>query len=502
MIMDAPDPLPSHDLARRAIRRRQGRRMVIGINVIASLLLSISCLVLLNLLASSRPFRVDLGRSGFYTLSDKSISLLQSIKDPVEVKIFYQRGQDVLRDIEALMDGYRYQAPLMQVEYIDPDRHLARAEELAARFGVKQPNVVIFHHKARTRIVSTEEILEYDFSAVRQGVAPARASFRGEQAFTSALLAITQERTPVVYFLTGHGERRPDNFDPFTGYSSIAKGLARDRIEVRMLNLGETQSVPADCDALIIAGPTRRIAQPELDLIGAYLDRSGRVLMMIDALKRTGLESLLLRWGVQLGDDIVVDPGRTITGREIFVTQYGFHPITERIQGLTSIFHLPRSVLPVQTPATGASAQADRPHATILATTSERGWAERAPDLAPMRFDPDVDMPGPVPIAVAVERGPVAGIDVQIRSSRLVVVGDSAFVSNGALTGGDEDFFMSALNWLLDRDLLMAIAPKSYEDARLLLDRDDLRRLFMLFVVALPGGTILLGLLVHVRRRK
>ena len=46
---------------------------------------------------------------------------------------------------------------------------------------------------------------------------------------------------------------------------------------------------------------------------------------------------------------------------------------------------------------------------------------------------------------------------VPIIANRVVVIGDSDFVSNAALTGGNSDFFMSALNWLLERAELMAI---------------------------------------------
>ena len=56
----------------------------------------------------------------------------------------------------------------------------------------------------------------------------------------------------------------------------------------------------------------------------------------------------------------------------------------------------------------------------------------------------------------------------------MVVFGDSDFVSNGALAGGDQDLFMSALNWLLDREELMAIAPKPIEEIKLSLTRKQL----------------------------
>ncbi|MCF7849204.1 MAG: hypothetical protein K9M45_10155, partial [Kiritimatiellales bacterium] len=84
----------------------------------------------------------------------------------------------------------------------------------------------------------------------------------------------------------------------------------------------------------------------------------------------------------------------------------------------------------------------------------------------------------------------------------MVVFGDSDFVSNGALTGGDQDLFLSALNWLLDREELMAIAAKPIEEVKLSLTSTQLRRMFWLTVGGIPAVAVLIGLVVWVRRRK
>lgn len=494
--------MDTQTIARKTIRRRRQWRAAIGLNVLLSVVLALLLAVLLNGLASRYYLRADISRASLYTLSDKTQHLLATITNTVDVIVFFQRGNEIFHDIESLVREYQYHGPALRVEYVDPDRNLARTEELARRHDVNKPNVVIVHSQGRTRILSETDLVQYDFSGVREGMAPARVSFTGEQALSSAIHGVTQARVPKVYFLSGHGERRIDNFDPFVGFSSIAKQMRQDNVQLETLVLGETPRIPEDADALIIAGPNRRISQPELDLIHAYLEQSGRVMMLIDSLTRTGLETVLARWGVSLGDDVVIDPSRTLTGRELFVTEYGFHPITECIRGVTSVFYMPRSVEPIPRRIAASSDQVDKPHVSVLATTSPSGWAERDPDQTPMRFDPGTDRAGPISIAVAVERGPVPGIDVQIRSTRMVVFGDSGFVSNGGLTGGDEDFFMSAFNWLLQRDELMAMTPRPIDTVRLVLDKDQMRQLFWIAVMGMPAVVGLFGGLIEWRRRR
>jgi ABC-type uncharacterized transport system involved in gliding motility auxiliary subunit len=95
----------------------------------------------------------------------------------------------------------------------------------------------------------------------------------------------------------------------------------------------------------------------------------------------------------------------------------------------------------------------------------------------------------------------VPGMDVQIRPTRLVIIGDSDFVANGVMTGANADFFLNSLNWLLEREELMAIAAKPVEDNRLIMSATQLRALFWIVMAGLPALPALLGTLVWWRRR-
>lgn len=490
------------DQSQKMIRRRRRWKALVRANVLFAGLLALLLLFFINALSARIYGRWDLSAARLYGLSDATVQLLDQVTDRIDVIVFFQRENSLFHDVDNLLREYQYRSPMLRVEYVDPDRSLARAEELARVHGVDAPNVVIFYREGRRRILEADDIMEYDFRGVREGVGPARARFRGEQAFSSAIHHVTQDEKPKLFFLSGHGERRIDNFDPVVGYSSIARRLREQHIELETLVLGEVSDIPEEADALVIAGPTRRISQPELDLIHDYLERSGRVLMLLDAQTRTGLASVLERWGVMLGDDVVIDPARTLTGREVFITDYGLHPITAGIRGLTTIFYSPRSVSPLEEQVETTTDQADKPFVSVLASTSESSWADVNPDQMPLRFDPGMDRRGPIPIAVAVERGPVPGIDVQIRSARMVIFGDSAFAANAALTGGDEEFFLQAVNWLLDREQWLAIAPRDVDEIRLVMNRTQIRQLIVWVVGVFPGIAAGLGLLVWLRRRQ
>lgn len=474
------------------------------VNTVLSLALAAILVGLLNYLSFRHYLRVDLTRSQFYALSDKTLQLLRSLPADVDILVLFSPDHSAYDDIVNLLKEYTYHGHRLRVEFVDPHRQLSRAKELSARYDVSDSGVVLFTCEGRTRTLSDRDLVRYTYDTSSLDTRPDATLFLGEVEFSSAIKAVAEDERPVVYVLRGHGERDPGDFDPYRGYSGIVEAMRRDNIDLRPLVFGELRAVPADASALLIAGPTRKLSQPEIDLVARYLDQNGRLMILLDHGQETGLEPLLEDWGLQARNDLAVDATRTLPGmRDLVVTSYEAHPITRALQGaddkMVTIYHLPRPIEPADSAANGPATE--RLRVTPLVTTSDAGWAETDVEQQPMRFDPGTDRPGPVAIAAAVERGAEPGIDAELPPARMVVFGDSDFVSNGALTGGNADLFLSAMNWLLEREELMAIDAKPVEMYRLVLSEKQLWAIFWLAVAGLPGVVALLGLVVWLGRR-
>lgn len=485
--------------AQKGIARTRRQWLAASANHLTALALAIVLGGMLHYLAARHYARWDWSRSQFYALSEKSKLLLASITDPVSITVLFQSSHEMLPDVDALLREYQAASPHLRVRHVDPERDVGELGALAKTYPITDANVLIFDSKGRHRIVQATDMGEYDYSRTQQGQPPVRIAFKGEQACSSALQQVVSGKTPVVYFLAGHGEPAVESFDRNLGYAQIARMVRQDNVTVRPLLLGERKTLPEDADALVIAGPKRRLPQPELDVISQYLQHDGRVLMLLDAHTTTGLEPLLERWGVRVSEDNVVDTTRTLGGG-IVISRYGRHPITDRMGDIAAVMYHPRSVESL--PGGGEGDAADKPRATALGLTSDAGWAETDPDRRPPRFDPGLDRAGPICVAVAVERGLAHAVaPADISPTRLVVFGDSLFVANGGLVSGNGDLFMSALNWALDREELMAISPKTPAQMRLDLTPPQIRRLGFLMIGGLPLAIALIGLGVWRLRR-
>ncbi|MBI3330515.1 MAG: GldG family protein [Candidatus Omnitrophica bacterium] len=480
---------------------RLRRRLLSSTNLAATLALLGALFILVNYIASRRYARVNLSRVKLSALSAQTHQLLKGLQGPVEVVVFYQprRTPDDPPDplyplITNLVKEYEFAAGnKLKVELVDPYRDRARTEQLVKQFGIEESNVVVVQSGNRHKRLTDADLADYDYSATSFGGEPRVAAFKGEDALTSAIINVTQAASPLVWFTTGHGEKALDAQDPAEGLATLNGTLKQQGIATEAVTLAERQAIPSEVKLVVIAGPTHRFLDHELDLLQAYLQAGGRLLALLDPSEETGLEGLLDRWGIALGGDIVVDPARrlpVVSAANLLVTDYTEHPIVDKMRMLVTLFPLARSVRPAHPAPEGVTV-------TPLAMTSPAGWGETHTEVETFQFDEGQDIQGPVSIAAAAEAG---GPE---RPTRLVVIGDSDFIVNSQLSNvGNRDLVLGILYWLIEQEQLIGIGPKAIESIRLNLTGPQLNRLFWFSFLAMPGVVGLLGVGVWWRRRR
>lgn len=484
-------------------RRRKIRTVLASLNLLTTLVLLGVLFIMVNYLATRRYARWDLSRIKLTALSDQTAQTLRSLTDPMEVIVFYQPDHRLYELVKDLLQEYARVNPAIRVEYVDPEQDVARAKHLAKTYEIADPNVVIFTMKERHQYLSDTELADYDYSAMAFGAQPRVKAFKGEAAFTAAIISLTHATPPRVWFTTGHGEKSLDDAEP-TGLSDLKKALDQQNIAGEAVTLLERPEIPAEVKLIVIAGPTRRLTESELLLLEAFLQRGGRLLAMIDPLDDTGLDGLLARWGMALGMDIVVDPARQlpfVSAANLFVTTYTDHPIVKKMKTFMTLFPLARSVRADEARDAAVTV-------TPLALTSERGWGETKTAEQPFRFEEGRDAAGPVSIAVAAERALPSSLGeaqagAEPSRTRLVVIGDSDFVVNSQLGSvGNRDLVLGAVYWLIEEERLIGIGPKTLESLRLHLTGGQLSGIFWLSFVGLPLACGLLGVGMWLLRRK
>ena len=197
-----------------------------------------------------------------------------------------------------------------------------------------------------------------------------------EQEITNALIKVIEGQELTVYFVQGHGERLPTDTAEPTGYGGLGDALRLDNLSVETLVLAQTGAVPEDAAVVVVAGPETDYLEAEVDLLRAYLEGGGSVLLLldpsegVDADDTDNLIALAAEWGIDVGRDVVVDVsgiGQLLGGGVTVpvAASYPPHPITTDF-GVLTAFPLARSVTPQIGGANGR--QAD----TFVETSAEQ----------------------------------------------------------------------------------------------------------------------------------
>jgi ABC-2 type transport system permease protein len=484
-----------------------GRKWRAGFNVVVGLAALLAIVVMVNYAGRNYYFhRVTVGSQTQVKLSPQTLGLLKSITNDVRITLYYDKLAPMFSTISALATEYRLANPKIEVETVDYTRDTAGAQRIKAKYeltATTDKNLVIFDCAGRVRRVNADALVERQLEPVanpREREFRRRPiAFRGEMMFSAMLLAVKNPEPLHACYLVGHGEHAVDKGGDEFGYMKFVSMVVQNHIDLQPLSLVGTNAVPDNCSMLIIAGPKDGIPKPELEKIDAYLQSGGRLLVMFNyqtADRPTGLEALLFKWGVSVGKGTLRDEKNSYLGQmqDMVIRDFSAHPVsnpllTSGIQMSGVHLMLPRPVWRSESVSTAA----DAPKVTELAFTSQSATLDIQPDAPATNY----------PVAVAVERGAVAGVASARGTTRIVVLGDSLFLVNGMIESlANRDLAGYAVNWLVDRtELLAGLGPKPVVEYKLVMTQSQMTSAQWILLGGLPGAVLLLGVLVWVRRR-
>ncbi len=462
------------------------RTALYGMNATVMILLMLGILIFINLLTHRHNYRWDLTETQYYTLAPQTRKVTQHLPRKVKVTAFFQTNDAGRSEFQRLIDGYLDLTDQLELEYVDPDTRPA----VVKQYGVTTYGTVVLESGKQTTKIKkpTEEDL------------------------TNALIQVTQDSQKKIYFLDGHLEKNLDSKE-VKGYSQAREALEKSHFKVEKLLLLQTGSVPEDADVLVVAGPQKLLQESEINAVDAYLNRGGAVFLLLDPQVDGGLKPFLEKWGVEIQDDLVVDPLAKLFGADYttpIISQIASHPITRDFEQQT-IFPLLRSVSAITTEGMET--------AEVL-FSGPKSWAEREYRSGKVRLDPGIDISGPVPVTVVAtkeissaqkpdasapkspEEKPDAEPPAPSRKANLVVVGDSDFASNQFFSlYGNGDFFLNTASWLLKEENLIAIRPRQRKWNPITLSDTQGNLTFMLGTIAFPALVVLTGFRIWWKRR-
>ena len=455
-----------------------------GSNSLIITLAFIGIVAVLSFLGNRYHWRYDTTANKTYTLSQLTTQVLGDLKQPVQATAFYlvqgasdpasrQGAEDRLKEYERAGNGkFTYR-------FVDPQENPQLANEYKVQF---EGTIVLERGTRRENVFSSDE-----------------------SEITNALVKVTQDTQPTVYFTTGHGEHDPGDTGT-NGYSLMKTAMETENYKVDTLNLRTiTSTLPADTSMVVIAGARSPFDPQEVQILLEYLGKGGRALVMLDPFTEAGLDGLLNAWGIYARNDMIVDPKYGFFGQAAVpvITSYKSHAVTQDLAGEATFFPSVRSLWTGEKPATDRTL-------TALFSSSDQSWGETNLDSLKnntQAFDATKDAKGPLDLALVSEgTGPNPG--------RLVVIGNSSFITNGTLStrvnvGGQQQqvqsgnglLFGNTLHWFAGQENLIAIPPKPSDSHPIFLTAEQSNFVFLSSFLMLPGIILIVGAIIWWRRR-
>lgn len=438
-------------------------------------------LFLVNFLSTRHHHRFDLTESGVYSLSPQTSGILQRLDKPLSINAFVEAASDP--QLRELLSSYQYASDKVTFAVIDPDKQ----PDLAEKFQISTIPAIHLQYGDQSNVVSK----------------------LSEEELTNGIIRVTRSEKKMVYFLEGHGEPSIDDMNEPKGYGQIKLALNNESYEVKKLVLSEGAAVPDDANLIIIGGAERSLLPHETQALDAYLkkEKGGRALFLLNPRATPELVAYLKEWGVQIGNDVIVDEqiqllkGKTFTLTP-FVTTYGTHPISEELsrRGTSALtaYGISRSVEPQVDGKKGLTV-------VSLAKTGPNSWAETDLDgvfqKQTARLD-EQDRRGPVSLAVAVTGNlKEQGLNHE-GTARLVVFGNAVFANNQFVGQYfNRDLVMNAMNWLVGEEGLLSLRARTMRASRVQFTAQQGTLIFYLSVLILPEFLLITGLAVWWQRR-
>ena len=458
-------------------RALTGRQAKYGGNAVIVMLGVFGIVVVVNYFVYQNNKSWDLTETKSNSIAKETLDVLKELNTNIDVKAFYtsRTSSDSTR---LLLQRYAIASKgKFSYQFVDPEKDPVQTNQ----YSVTQDGTVVLVSGARQEKVTIVD----------------------EQEITQSLVRLLSTGTKNVYFLTGHGEKSPDDTGE-TSLSTLKSKLTGKNFNIKTFQLIETGRVPEDANVVVVAGPQKPLSENEAAELLMFAANGGSLVVLEDPILFTQFgnsqdflaDELAKVWGIKLGNDVIVDLiANQYFGNYTWAVGVEFtnHPlITDQVKKLNTVFPLARSV---------TTAQVDPAISTVeVIKTSANAWAET--DLTGIQSgaepapDQNTDLVGNVSLVAVAENASTNG--------RVVVVGNSSFIDNTYIDGyGNADLGVNILDWAAGQENLINLTAVNPTTRTLKLPAlpyiDGLLYLAVIVLALIPLG---MGIAVFVIRRR
>lgn len=456
----------------------------------------IAILLVVNVLFSSLELKIDLTEEKFYSLSEKTDSIVSKLEDSIAIYVLEETGKEN-KDFQEILGKYEKINSNVSVLYKDPVLYPGFASKYMDTTDNETtlPSGSIIVENTVTnkfKVIPSHDLYNYSYNSSYQ---PQIQSIAIEEKITSAIDYVTNAIERKVYVTSGHGE--------FPIPNSLTSQLETENFIIEDLNL-LTQDIPhSPYNTLLIYSPHLDFAEGEKDKIIDFLESGGKAMIFTDSNmpELPNFSEILSLYGLEAQTGIVVEGSQNhmVSPYPTFILpEIHSHQITDAIKSKN---------LPIIAPlASSLKVTEDKRKSvthTPLLVTSNDAWLKVNIGAETIEKEAS-DLSGPFNIAYAVEDLNTLDMSNTI-TTKLFVMSNTIFLDDTQLNisaTGNLDLVMNGLLWLQDKEESLYIGPKAFTNYTLPPVNASTLLIFAgVSMVVLPLIAIITGIVIWLRRR-
>lgn len=427
---------------------------------------AIAAVVLVNVVARSWFFRIDLTDGQIYSLSPSSKAVLKKVDDLLTAKVYFSENlpgqygnnrrflQDILEEYAAYSDGN------LRFEFYQPEDDEKLAEE-AIKYGIQPVQLqVVENDKLEIKRVHMGLVFLYEDQ--REVIPVVQTTTGLEYEITSKIKKMVDDQKPVIGLAQFEGQ---------TVATENIRGQLSESYRVQQVPMA--QAVDDEVTLLFVSGVTDSITEDEFKNLRDYVDRGGNLFLAqskIDASLQSqrgtpivsNLFEILDLYGVTIEDNLVLDEvcnNITVTQQRGFfrintAVAYPFFPVIRDFGDHVMVEGLEQVHLLFPSEVSWDSSDSTATVVPLFHTSNQSGIAAGFFNLNPIEnpmFETLTDASRTVGV-YATSKAEATSV-----TSQLVLVPDSSFLLDDAGGRMPENvvFVMNASDVLIgDRDLV------------------------------------------------
>ena len=208
---------------------------------------------------------IDLTSDKIYSISEATRTKLKDLDKDVQIQLINLKDYTYLNDFTNKYTQLNSHISVEKIEDIS-----ARAD-LINEYQLEQTDsLIVIKSGDRKTELTTSDLYTYDYTTYEQIDIT-------EEAITNAIIEVTIEDKPKVYYLTGHENLNVGYFQLFL------QEVEKEANEVDTLNILTAGSVPEDCDCLIITTVKTDFTEMEKEKLIEYANKGGKILLLADS---------------------------------------------------------------------------------------------------------------------------------------------------------------------------------------------------------------------------